>query len=48
MDFRDRGIGAQILASLGLRKILLLTRSRRKVVGLEGYGLEITDRILLR
>ncbi len=48
MDFRDHGIGAQILASLGLRKILLLTRSRRKVVGLEGYGLEITDRILLR
>lgn len=48
MDFRDHGIGAQILASLGLRKISLLTRSRRKVVGLEGYGLEITKRILLR
>ena len=48
MDFRDHGIGAQILASLGLRKIRLLTRSRRKVVGLEGYGLEITERILLR
>ncbi|MFP6854386.1 MAG: 3,4-dihydroxy-2-butanone-4-phosphate synthase [Opitutales bacterium] len=48
MDFRDHGIGAQILAALGLRKIRLLTRSRRKVVGLEGYGLEITDRILLR
>ena len=48
MDFRDHGIGAQILASLGLRKIRLLTRSRRKVVGLEGYGLEITDSILLR
>ncbi|MBO93497.1 MAG: 3,4-dihydroxy-2-butanone-4-phosphate synthase [Opitutales bacterium] len=48
MDFRDHGIGAQILASLGLHKIRLLTRSRRKVVGLEGYGLEITERITLR
>ncbi len=48
MDFRDHGIGAQILAALGLHKIRLLTRSRRKVVGLEGYGLEITERILLR
>lgn len=48
MDFRDHGIGAQILASLGLRKIRLLTRKRRKVVGLEGYGLEITEQILLR
>ncbi len=48
MDFRDYGIGAQILVALGLRKLRLLTRDKRKVVGLEGYGLEIDERILLR
>ena len=48
MDFRDYGIGAQILVELGLRKLRLLTRDKRKVVGLEGYGLEITERILLK
>ena len=48
MDFRDYGIGAQILVALGLRKLRLLTRDKRKVVGLEGYGLEIDERILLK
>ena len=48
MDFRDYGIGAQILVALGLRKLRLLTRDKRKVVGLEGYGLEIDKRILLQ
>ncbi|MFP6893251.1 MAG: 3,4-dihydroxy-2-butanone-4-phosphate synthase, partial [Opitutales bacterium] len=48
MDFRDYGIGAQILVALGLRKLRLLTRDNRKVIGLEGYGLEIAERILLR
>ena len=48
MDFRDYGIGAQILVDLGLRKLRLLTRDRRKVVGLEGYGLEIQERIILK
>ena len=47
MDFRDYGIGAQILAALGLKKLKLLSRDHRKVVGLEGYGLEIVDRVLL-
>ena len=47
MDFRDYGIGAQILADLGIKKLRLLSRDRRKVVGLEGYGLEITDYVLL-
>jgi 3,4-dihydroxy 2-butanone 4-phosphate synthase / GTP cyclohydrolase II len=47
MDFRDYGIGAQILVDLGIKKLSLLSRDRRKVVGLEGYGLEITDYILL-
>ena len=41
MSIRDYGTGAQILAALGLRKIRLLTNNPRKVVGLEGYGLEI-------
>ncbi len=47
MDFRDYGIGAQILVALGLKKLKLLGRDHRKVVGLEGYGLEITDRVVL-
>lgn len=42
---REYGIGAQILSDLGVEKIKLLTDSSRKVVGLEGYGLEIKDRI---
>ena len=43
-DLRDYGIGAQILLDLGLRKICLLTNNPRKIVGLEGYSLEITGR----
>jgi 3,4-dihydroxy 2-butanone 4-phosphate synthase/GTP cyclohydrolase II len=43
MSFRDYGIGAQILTALGLRKIRLLSNSPRKVVGLDGYDLEITE-----
>ena len=46
-DLRDYGIGAQILADLGLHKIRLLTNNPRKRVGLEGYGLEVTERIPL-
>ena len=41
MDFRDYGIGAQILVDLGLKKIRLLANTQRKVIGLDGYGLEI-------
>ncbi|MGM0410221.1 MAG: bifunctional 3,4-dihydroxy-2-butanone-4-phosphate synthase/GTP cyclohydrolase II [Bacillota bacterium] len=44
-DLRDYGIGAQILADLGLTSIKLLTNNPKKVVGLEGYGLKIIDRI---
>jgi len=47
MDIRDYGIGAQILVDLGLRKIRLLSNSSRKVVGLDGYGLEIVEHIAL-
>ena len=48
MDFRDYGIGAQILVALGIEKLSLLSRDHRKVVGLEGYGLEIVERILIK
>jgi 3,4-dihydroxy 2-butanone 4-phosphate synthase/GTP cyclohydrolase II len=44
-DQRDYGIGAQILAELGVRKMRLLTNNPRKFVGLEGYGLEIVERV---
>jgi 3,4-dihydroxy 2-butanone 4-phosphate synthase / GTP cyclohydrolase II len=44
-DLRDYGIGAQILKDLGLKKIKLLTNNPKKIVGLTGYGLEITDRV---
>ncbi len=44
-DLRDYGIGAQILVDLGVSKIRLLTNNPRKVVGLEGYGLEIVERV---
>jgi 3,4-dihydroxy 2-butanone 4-phosphate synthase/GTP cyclohydrolase II len=44
-DLRDYGIGAQILADLGLHKIRLLTNNPRKIVGLKAYGLEVVTRI---
>ena len=42
-DLRDYGIGAQILADLGLRKLRLITNNPRKIIGLEGYGLEVVE-----
>jgi len=44
-DLRDYGIGAQILRELGIKKLRLLTNNPKKIVGLEGYGLEIVERI---
>ncbi len=44
-DLRDYGIGAQILVSLGLRQIRLITNNPRKIVGLEGYGLQMVERV---
>jgi 3,4-dihydroxy 2-butanone 4-phosphate synthase/GTP cyclohydrolase II len=47
-DLRDYGIGAQILEDLGVKKIRLLTNNPRKIVGLEGYGLEIAERVPMK
>jgi len=44
-DLRDYGIGAQILVDLGIRNIRLITNNPRKIVGLEGYGLKVVERI---
>jgi 3,4-dihydroxy 2-butanone 4-phosphate synthase/GTP cyclohydrolase II len=44
-DLRDYGIGAQILVDLGLRSIRILTNNPKKIVGMEGYGLTVTDQI---
>ncbi|TVR51201.1 MAG: 3,4-dihydroxy-2-butanone-4-phosphate synthase [Puniceicoccaceae bacterium] len=45
MGFREYGIGAQILVALGLRRIRLLSTTPRRVVGLDGYGLEIVEQL---
>jgi len=45
VDLRDYGIGAQILVYLGVRKMKLMTNNPKKIIGLEGYGLEIVERI---
>ncbi len=44
-DLRDYGIGAQILSHLGIRKLRILTNNPKKIIGLEGYGLEIVERL---
>ena len=46
-DLRDYGIGAQILKELGLKRIRLLTNNLTKVVGLRGFGLEISERVAI-
>jgi 3,4-dihydroxy 2-butanone 4-phosphate synthase/GTP cyclohydrolase II len=44
-DLRDYGVGAQILANLGLHHIKLITNNPRKIVGIEGYGLKVVERV---
>jgi 3,4-dihydroxy 2-butanone 4-phosphate synthase/GTP cyclohydrolase II len=44
-DLRDYGVGAQILRDIGVRKIRLLTNNPKKIVGLEGYGLKVVNRV---
>lgn len=46
-DLRDYGIGAQILVALGLHKIRLMTNNPRKIVGVEGYGLQVVERVAI-
>lgn len=47
-DLRDYGVGAQILSDLGLTSVRIITNNPRKIVGLEGYGLMITDRVAMK
>jgi 3,4-dihydroxy 2-butanone 4-phosphate synthase/GTP cyclohydrolase II len=47
-DLREYGIGAQILADLGLSTVRLLTNNPKKIVGLDGYGLRVTQRVPLQ
>ncbi len=44
-DLRDYGVGAQILVDLGVRKMRMLTNNPKKIIGLEGYGIEIVERV---
>ncbi len=46
-DLRDYGIGAQILRDLGVRKMRLMTNNPKKIIGLEGYGLNMVERVAL-
>jgi 3,4-dihydroxy 2-butanone 4-phosphate synthase/GTP cyclohydrolase II len=48
MDLREYGLGAQILMDLGVRRIRLLTNNPKKVIGLDGYGLEIVKQVPIR
>ncbi len=47
-DLRDYGIGAQILKDIGVKQIRLLTNNPRKIVALDGYGLQVTERVALQ
>lgn len=47
-DLRDYGLGAQILVDLGIKKMKLMTNNPKKIIGLEGYGLEIVERVSIQ
>ena len=44
-DLRDYGVGAQILVAIGVRRMRVLTNNPKKIIGLEGYGLQVTERV---
>jgi len=44
-DLRDYGIGAQILVDLGVRKMRMMTNNPKKIIGIEGYGIKVTERV---
>ena len=46
-DMRDYGIGAQMLVSLGIRKMRLLTNNPKKLIGLQGYGIDVVERVAI-
>ena len=48
MDLREHGVGAQILTELGLTKLRWLTSNPKKIVGLEGYGLEVVEQVPIK
>jgi 3,4-dihydroxy 2-butanone 4-phosphate synthase/GTP cyclohydrolase II len=48
MDLREYGLGAQILVDLGLKTIRLLTNNPRKIVGLDGYGLDVVEQLPIK
>ena len=47
-DKRDYGIGAQIIKFLNIKKMILVTRSKKKVIGLDGYGIKITKQEIIK
>ena len=48
MCIRDSGIGAQIIKALKIKNMILITRSRKKVVGLDGYGIKINNQEIIK
>ena len=47
-QLRDYGVGAQILIDLGIKNMILISNSKKTIVGLEGYGLKVTNRIPIK
>ena len=48
LQLRDYGVGAQILIDLGIKNMILISNNKKTIVGLEGYGLKVTDTIPIK